>query len=287
MFNKTRCQDHWHNRFKRSTGIQLCANQPKSPSPRAIPATLVLGGCLLASLSAQAAIIVTDAFRYIRTDSHAEAGGLIDYGQYTISGATYPAGGTDALGLFQSTIENTASVTNGGNSATGRAYVQVDSLLEATDNALTLDVTAHLETEADIAGDGQIYGEPFSNSTRTFSFINQYVNFTLDQDYLYSMTGVSIVALYNYTAGEFGSELSGTLSAGDYRFQVSDSIEYTSLPPGNTFREKDIEVLFTLNEAPTQETNQSAVPAPGSLPLMLGTGLLVASGGARRRWHQK
>ena len=243
-------------------------------------AAFTLANVVSATLAAAATIDVTQAFRFIRTDSYAESGGLIDHGVTTIAGPSSPLGGLDAQGTFVSTMENTATVLSSAGSADSVSRVSVNSFYQLGLSELDFNVAATLLTTTATEGDGRIQNpSPDPNCCRSFSFLNHFITFELSEAMSYSITGVfdsnvfvDLLDLDSFTTVVHGLG-SGTLDAGRYRFTVRDTIEFSGSTDGNLSHSLDVD--FHLQ----------AVPEPYSL-LLFGTGAAAVAGKVKR-WNKQ
>jgi hypothetical protein len=220
-----------------------------------------------------ASIDVTQAFRFIRTDTYAESGGLFNHGVFTIAGPTTPAGGIGAQGSFVSTLEKRATIVSPTGAADSLARVDVSSLYQLGASELDFNVAGTLRTRTETSGDGRIQNpSPDPNCCRSFSFLNHFIEFELSEAASYSIAGTFdlgvAVQLQNLTTFGVAFGLgSGTLDPGRYRYVVSDSIElYGST---GTDRSRSLDVDFHLQTA-------TAVPEPAAPSSLAILAILVA-----------
>ncbi|MEX0320919.1 MAG: hypothetical protein AB3N63_02090 [Puniceicoccaceae bacterium] len=212
---------------------------------------------------ASAGIIIDDAFRFIRTDTYVAVGPegtaqeIIDYGSFIVNGPASPAGGSDALGSFVSTKERSASQTNGTDSASAYAYVSVNSDLTLSNDVLDFDILVSLETEGTISGDARVVGTPRTNSTRTFSFFNHQVDFTIDANYSYVLTGQDPVHLYDFANAQWLDTSSGTgiLGPGSYSFRLSEGEEIYQNNQGTQNLQSTYNTQFTVSAVAVPEAS--------------------------------
>jgi hypothetical protein len=241
-----------------------------------------VAAALLTPAAMATTVTVVDAFRFIRTDTYAESGGVIDNGTFVINGPSSPTGGLAATGVFASTLENSAAVSTASGSASATAHVTIDSDYTLVANELRFDVAAQLSMNQSASGDGVVTrSAPDPNCCRSFAFLNTFVEFDVaDGAAAYSISGSPATSDVNFTLRLFNlttlTEVSsgitgaGTLLPGRYRYTALQSLQ-NGVP---IFHEtSQFDLAFSV----------SPVPLPAALWLLVsGLAGLVATTRRRR-----